>query len=93
MIRYFIVRILFPLILILVIRSVVMALIKGFSQALKTPAQPETPQAKGFQTGGELKKDPVCGTYVSPGASVTKRVNGELIHFCSTECRDKYKAA
>ena len=43
--------------------------------------------------GGELKKDPVCGTYVSTGASVTRKVDGQLVHFCSTECRDKYRAA
>ena len=41
--------------------------------------------------GGELKKDPVCGTYVSPDASVTKRIDGQMIYFCSTACRDKYR--
>jgi len=91
MIRYFIVRILFPLILILVVRSVVVALIKGFSQAFKVPAPQEAKQSSTFQAGGELKKDPVCGTYVSTGASVTKKVNGELVHFCSAECRDRFK--
>jgi YHS domain-containing protein len=91
MIRYFIVRILFPLILILVVRSVVVALIKGFSQAFKVPAPQEAKQASTFQAGGELKKDPVCGTYVSTSASVTKKVKGELVHFCSAECRDRFK--
>jgi YHS domain-containing protein len=43
--------------------------------------------------GGELKKDPVCGTYVSTSASVTRTVDGQLLHFCSKECRDKYHAA
>ena len=42
---------------------------------------------------GELKKDPVCGTYVSTGASVTRSVNGQVLHFCSQECRDKYRVA
>jgi YHS domain-containing protein len=40
-----------------------------------------------------LKKDPVCGTFVSVDASVTKRVHGELVHFCSPACRDKYRVA
>jgi len=39
----------------------------------------------------ELKKDPVCGTYVSTAASVSRKVAGELVYFCSAECRDKYK--
>jgi YHS domain-containing protein len=43
------------------------------------------------QQGGKLEKDPVCGTFVSPSASVTKEVGGQLIHFCSKSCRDKYR--
>jgi YHS domain-containing protein len=43
--------------------------------------------------GGELKKDPVCGTYVSPVGSVSQKVNGQVVYFCSTACRDKYRAA
>jgi YHS domain-containing protein len=40
-----------------------------------------------------LKKDPVCGTYVSTVGAVTKTIDGQLVHFCSKECRDKYRAA
>jgi YHS domain-containing protein len=42
------------------------------------------------QAGGELKKDPVCGTYVSPAACLTRTVNGQVIHFCSKACSDRY---
>jgi YHS domain-containing protein len=49
--------------------------------------------APNVPAGGELKKDPVCGTYVSVNASITKRVNGETLHFCSADCRDKFRAA
>jgi YHS domain-containing protein len=38
----------------------------------------------------ELKKDPVCGTYVSPATGVSRSVQGHLIYFCSKECRDKF---
>jgi YHS domain-containing protein len=51
------------------------------------PTQPPPVQA-----GGELKKDPVCGTYVSATASLTRMVNGKTFHFCSPECRDRYQA-
>ncbi len=50
-------------------------------------------QAPTVSAGGELKKDPVCGTYVSADTSVTKRINGQTVHFCSAACRDKYRAA
>ena len=48
--------------------------------------------AESIQSGGELKKDPVCGTYVSAAASLTRNVNGQVFHFCSKECRDRYPA-
>jgi YHS domain-containing protein len=43
--------------------------------------------------GGELKQDPVCGTFVPTATSVKQTVNGELVHFCSVACRDKFKVA
>jgi YHS domain-containing protein len=57
------------------------------------PQAPPQPSRPDVIVGGELKKDPVCGTYVSTGASVTRTVDGQLLHFCSKECRDKYRAA
>jgi YHS domain-containing protein len=53
------------------------------------PVRPVPP----VSAGGELRKDPVCGTYVSADTSVTKRINGQIVHFCSPACRDKYRAA
>ena len=93
MIRFLLIRVLGPLILILLVRSVIVAIARALSQAWRTPAPQETRQAEAFQSGGELKKDPVCGTYVSPGAAVTRRIKGSLVHFCSPECRDKYMAS
>jgi YHS domain-containing protein len=37
-----------------------------------------------------LKKDPVCGTYVSAASSLREKVAGETVYFCSAECRAKY---
>jgi YHS domain-containing protein len=59
------------------------------SQVATKPARP----VPTVSPGGELKKDPVCGTYVSADTSVTKRINGQTVHFCSPACRDKYRAA
>ena len=39
----------------------------------------------------ELQKDPQCGTYVSPELSVRSRIGGEELHFCSTECEEKFR--
>ena len=74
-----------------VIRYVIVTVARFFSQAMSsTPADSATDAAP---VRGELKKDPVCGTFVSTGSSVKQMVNGELVHFCSTTCRDKFRAA
>ena len=90
MLRYFIVDILLPLLVFALLRSFFRSLFpakREVSRQAPAASQPDV------VAGGELKKDPVCGTYVSTGASVTRTVNGQLLHFCSKECRDKYRAA
>jgi YHS domain-containing protein len=75
------------LFLFLMVRSLARSVFAGFRSAVPGPAsKPPTVQA-----GGELKKDPVCGTYVSPAASIAGKVGGETVYFCSTECRDRYR--
>jgi Uncharacterized conserved protein len=38
----------------------------------------------------EMRQDPVCGTWVPISQAVTLNRDGETLHFCSAECRDKY---
>lgn len=38
----------------------------------------------------EMVQDPACGTWVPLSQALTARRNGETLHFCSAECRDKY---
>jgi YHS domain-containing protein len=54
-------------------------------RAKKTVADPDSPSASTL-----LHQDPVCGTYVAAGSSFHKICHGEVFHFCSEECRDKY---
>jgi len=93
MIRAFFVEFVFPLLLFLFLRSVVRNLIQGYRGRVQPQPQPFARQAPKVPAGGELKKDPVCGTYVSTAASVTRTVGGQVMYFCSEECRDKYKVA
>jgi YHS domain-containing protein len=41
-------------------------------------------------TARRLVRDPVCGMHVAEVLAVPLRESGELVHFCSTACRDKY---
>jgi YHS domain-containing protein len=73
------------------IRQVILLVLRAFSPKAPGPSGP--PPAPREQSGGELKKDPVCGTFVAVASSVKRNVDGEVIHFCSTACRDKYQVA
>ena len=93
MLRYLIVDILLPLLVFALLRSLFRGLFQTGRNVARQDRHAPPPSRPNVVVGGELKKDPVCGTYVSTGASVTRTVNGELLHFCSKECRDKYRAA
>jgi YHS domain-containing protein len=90
MLRYLFLEIVLPLIVFLFLRSILGSFFKSRRDVARRDPAPPQPTVV---TGGELKKDPVCGTYVSAALSVTRKVNGEMVHFCSNECRDKYRAA
>ena len=62
----------------------------GFSNSAGSPGT-APPRPPGSGTIGELKKDPVCGTFISTQTAFQKAVHGETYYFCSTECRDKFE--
>jgi YHS domain-containing protein len=83
MIRSFFIDFILPLLLFLIVRSILGNLFKrGRGVAMQSRSE-QSPSM-------ELKKDPVCGTYVSPATGVSRSVQGHLIYFCSKECRDKF---
>ncbi len=83
------VYILIGLFLITVIRMFAGVIFKGINEMMQ-PSQPETAAQPGAPAGGELKRDPVCGTFVATSTSLKKTVGDQTVYFCSTECRDKY---
>ncbi|HEY2907553.1 MAG TPA: hypothetical protein VGJ29_16750 [Vicinamibacterales bacterium] len=53
--------------------------------------------ARGEQTsrvrkGVQMARDPVCGTFVIPDAAVSIADGRLRVYFCSTKCRDQYRA-
>jgi YHS domain-containing protein len=91
-------ELLLTVVVLWVVRSVMGIVLRGFSQAMK-PGAPGAAPPNGARPGpqvplsGELKKDPVCGTYISAATSIKEKVGGETLHFCSAQCRDKYVAS
>ena len=42
------------------------------------------------RVGGELVRDPQCGTYVPKTRAIAVVRGGETLYFCSVKCRDEY---
>jgi len=87
---------LLTVVVITVLKSIVGIVLKGVSEAMRpgssTPGAPPRPSNQVPLTG-ELKKDPVCGTYIAAATSIQEKVGGQTFHFFSQECRDKYVAS
>ena len=88
---------LFAVILISVLRAVMGIIAKGFGELMgpRSGQASQSSQAPGKQVPltGELKKDPACGTYIAATSSIQEKVGGEILYFCSKQCRDKYVAS
>jgi YHS domain-containing protein len=93
----FVVMLLVSVLLITVVRSVIGIVLKGFAEMFGGASGPGAGAAahrgadQKVPLAGELKRDPVCGTYVSTATSIKKTQGGQVLHFCSIECRDKHK--
>jgi len=82
--------------LISIVRAVIGIILKGLSELLSPPRQQQA-SARGnsaaIPLSGELKKDPICGTYTSTATSIKQTYGKETVYFCSAQCRDKYAAS
>ena len=80
------------LIIFLVARSVISGVARMFRGVSDGTATHPAPRAPGeLRSAGELRKDPVCETYISVPSPWAKLVKGETVYFCSKECRDKFR--
>jgi YHS domain-containing protein len=88
----FIVMLIEWLIIFLVARSAITGVARMFRNVSDGAATQPTPRPPGeLRSAGELRKDPVCETYISVPSPWAKLVKGEPVYFCSKECRDKFR--
>lgn len=90
MIRRILIEFVLPLLLFFIVRSMFGGMFSHSSPS--SPARrPSDDSSTRVPPGGELKKDPVCGTYVSTASSLSLQLGKETFYFCSAQCRDRYK--
>jgi YHS domain-containing protein len=88
-------RLIFFLFLLSAIRSGLQFILRAWrgSQTRSSSPAASGPRAAQPQAGSTLlHQDPVCGTYVAADASLKRIFDGKVVHFCSAECRDRYRA-
>jgi YHS domain-containing protein len=73
-------------ILILLVARAFWRLVDGILEAAggTTRTRARTPSVK-------LVRDPVCGTYVTPGNALTVTARGTTHYFCSEQCRSAFR--
>jgi YHS domain-containing protein len=79
---------LYVILLILFVRAM-----SRFWSGLVEGATGRAPRGRWVPTPSvQMVRDPVCGTFVVPSRAVTLAVGGDRIYFCSSDCRDRYRA-
>jgi hypothetical protein len=76
------------IIILIVLRLLVRLLFPALA-GRRGPARPGRQERQ----GGELVRDPQCGTYVPRSRAVVVNGPGGPVYFCSTSCRDTYRRA
>jgi len=66
---------------------------KLLSQALGNVQRPPSSTPREPPSAIPLQRDPWCGTYVSPEISFPLEQAGQVLHFCSNECRVRYQGS
>jgi YHS domain-containing protein len=75
------------------LKKLVAWMVRGATQNADSPSRggPEfSRQQDPVGTSRRLVRDPVCGAHVAEVLAIPLREGGQLVHFCSVQCRDQY---
>jgi len=72
-------------------RGLAWMLRKLLARALGNPGTAAAPPRQAPRSAVPLHRDPWCGTYVSSEISFPLEQAGQVLHFCSAECRARYQ--
>ena len=93
-----ILELLFTILIVIVARALLTGVFRGIARSSSNAFQsrPENTgkttdtSPSGPQLGGELHKDPVCGTYVAESTPFRRQISGQTFYYCSSDCREKH---
>lgn len=79
------IRVLLLFILIVLVYQAVKTVVRSAIRAASEPD--ERPRLQ----GEEMVLDPHCRTYVVKGRSVSRRIDGVVVYFCSSGCAEAFE--
>ena len=83
-------------ILLWIIRAIIILIVLRFVLRLLFPQPVKVRKRRTVQgnpverVGGELVRDPHCGTYIPKARAIAVGSGPEMKYFCSTTCRDAF---
>jgi hypothetical protein len=91
-------ELLITVLIVIVARVLLTSVMRGIANAsasaFRRSSQPAPAgQAAGpppATAGGDLHKDPVCGTYVAESTPFRQSISGQTYYYCSGACREKH---
>lgn len=89
----FILFALLAVILISLLRTIIGVVMKGlgdFANSAQSPPQGGPKGKASPQLGGDLHRDPVCGTFVAESTPFQRRTASQVFYYCSDVCREKH---
>jgi hypothetical protein len=78
------------LLLVSVLRSVIGVLTKAFAAVISAGAPQHSGTQQKAQLGGDLHRDPVCGTFVAESTPFQRQQAGSKFYYCSETCKEKH---
>ncbi len=82
----------FRILVILFIIRIVLRFLSGLVGGASAPKAPQQPKPPGTIEGGQLMRDPNCGTYVAVGRALREGSGDNAVYFCSETCRTAWAA-
>ena len=74
------------LVILFVIR-LVLRFLSSVRRAATPPGSSQRPNQPATRDGGQLVRDPNCGTYIAIGRALREGAGDKAVYFCSEACR------
>jgi len=80
------------ILLILFVLRLLLRFFAGVVRGYSAPGPSSRPNQPATREGGQLVRDPNCGTYVAVGRALREGSGDNAVYFCSEDCQKAWAA-